>query len=66
VGAHIIDLAAKIEALDRRLIELHKTTPISRCLAAIPGVGPITAISVTSIVNPENFESGRHFAAWLG
>ncbi|HEY0121785.1 MAG TPA: IS110 family transposase [Rhizobium sp.] len=66
MGAHITDLDTKIEALHQRLIELHKASPVSRCLAAIPGVGPITAISMALTVNPSNFESGRHFAAWLG
>ncbi|BAJ82819.1 hypothetical protein ACMV_P1_00230 (plasmid) [Acidiphilium multivorum AIU301] len=34
------------------------------CRAA---VGPITSITMAlSAVNPANFESGRHFAAWLG
>jgi transposase len=35
-------------------------------LAAIPGVGPITAITMALTVDPDNFESGRHLAAWLG
>ncbi|EGO93378.1 Transposase IS116/IS110/IS902 family protein, partial (plasmid) [Acidiphilium sp. PM] len=35
-------------------------------LAAIPGVGAITAITMALNVNPANFETGRHFAAWLG
>jgi transposase len=39
---------------------------MSRRLAAIPGVGPITAITMALSVNPAHFESGRHFAAWLG
>jgi len=33
---------------------------------AIPGVGPITAITMALTVTPANFETGRHFAAWLG
>jgi len=31
-----------------------------------PWRGPITAITMALSVNPANFESGRHFAAWLG
>jgi transposase len=63
---HIADLAAKLEALDRQLMERHKANPVSRLLAEIPGVGPITAITVAVTIDSGNFKSGRHFAAWLG
>lgn len=66
MGQHIADLAAKLESLDRQLTERHRTNPVSRLLAEIPGVGPITAITMAITVDPNNFESGRHFAAWLG
>ncbi len=64
MGQHVAELNQKIQAIDRQLLEQHKANPVSRRLAAIPGVGPITAITVTLSVNPTNFESGRHFAAW--
>ena len=38
----------------------------SQRLTQVPGIGPITAITMALSVNPANFESGRHFAAWLG
>lgn len=66
MSQHVIDLDVKIDALDKQLLEQHKVSPVSRLLAAIPGVGPITAITMTLTVNPANFETGRHFAAWLG
>jgi transposase len=66
MGQHIADLDEKIVALDGRLIELHRTNPISQRLDAIPGVGPITAITMALTINAANFESGRHFASWLG
>ena len=66
MGQHVADLDAKIEALDRRLLDQHKANPVSRLLVAIPGVGPITAITMALTVDPSNFESGRHLAAWLG
>ena len=66
MGQHIADLDTKIKAVNEKLIAQHKTNPVSQRLAAIPGLGPITAITMALSVNPANFESGRHFAAWLG
>jgi transposase len=66
MGQHIADLDEKIEVLEKQLLEQHKAHPVSRLLDAIPGVGPITAITMALTVDPGNFESGRHFAAWLG
>lgn len=63
---HISDLNTRLEALDRQLMERHRVNPVSRLLAEIPGVGPITAITMAMTVSPGNFESGRHFSAWLG
>lgn len=63
---HITDLDAKISELERQLLEQHKANPVSKLLAAIPGVGPISAITLALTVNPESFETGRHFAAWIG
>lgn len=63
---HISDLNNRLEALDRQLMERHRVNPVSRLLAEIPGVGPITAITMAMTVSPGNFESGRHFSAWLG
>ena len=66
MGQHVADLDVKIEELDRRLLDQHQANPVSRLLAAIPGVGPITAITMALTVDPGNFASGRHLAAWLG
>jgi transposase len=66
IGQHIADLAGKIETLDRQLLEQHKVHPVSRLLATISGVGPITAITMALTVDPTDFESGRHLAAWVG
>jgi transposase len=66
MGRHVAELDGKIEALDRQLLEQHKTNAASRLLAEIPGVGPITATTMALTVKPASFESGRHFASWLG
>ena len=66
LGQHIADLDARLDALDRQLMARHKANPVSRRLAEIPGVGPITAITLALMIDAGNFQSGRHFAAWLG
>ncbi len=44
----------------------HKANPVSRMLAEVPGIGPIGALSLALTTGPGRFQSGRHFAAWLG
>jgi transposase len=67
-------LAAELEALGKRVEEIeaailvwHKESDASRRLAAIPGIGPITASAIVATVGDvSNFASARHFAAWIG
>lgn len=60
-------LAAQIEAVERAIMAQHKASPASRRLAAVPGIGPITATAfVATIGDARTFRSGRHLAAWLG
>jgi transposase len=66
MGEQIASLDQQIEALERELLTLHKASPVSQLLDAVPGVGPISAITLALSVEPEHFASGRHFAAWLG
>ena len=66
MGEHIAALDQRIKALEQDLLALHKTDPMSQLLAAVPGIGPITAITLSLSVAPEHFASGRHSAAWLG
>jgi transposase len=56
----------RIAELDARLIAAHKANPVSQRLATIPGVGPITAMTLAIEINAAQFESGRHLAAWAG
>lgn len=53
-------------AIDTKLMQQHKANPVSRRLAAIPGIGPIGALSFALRVDAAQFASARHFAAWLG
>ena len=67
-------LAAELEALETRIEEIekvivreHKDNAISRHLATIPGIGPITASAIAAtIADPAAFKSGRELAAWIG
>ena len=57
----------RIEAIEARLVALHRADEVSRRLASIPGIGPITAMAIANTVpDPTVFRSGREFAAWLG
>lgn len=60
-------LEKKIRTLDAKLMAWHRNEPRSRKLAAIPGIGPITATALAmKVADPSQFQSARHFAAWLG
>ena len=60
-------IEARLKTLEAQLIRVHKANPTSQCLATIPGVGPIGAVSFAlRVPDPKAFRSGRHFAAWLG
>ncbi len=57
----------QIDTIEMQLVAIHRTQAVSRRLASIPGVGPITAMAIASTVSdPTMFRSGREFAAWLG
>jgi transposase len=67
LAAQLRELAARVEEVDARLLEWHRSQPVSRRLETIPGVGPIAASAIVATVgDPRQFRSGRHFAAWLG
>jgi transposase len=66
MAAHIAALDQRVAAVDAELAALHKANPVSQLLAEIPGVGPLGAITMALTVEPANFASARHFAAWLG
>jgi transposase len=57
----------ELRAIEARLLAWHRADGLSRRLAQIPGVGPITAAAlVMKAPDPHAFRSGRLFAAWLG
>jgi transposase len=66
IGEHAAELGRQIAAVDADLAAQHKASPVSQMLAEVPGIGPVTAITLAVGVDPTAFASGRHFAAWLG
>lgn len=60
-------LGKGIEDLDLKIRQWHESSVVSRALATIPGIGPVTATAlVASITDPTMFKSGRELAAFLG
>ena len=66
LGAQIARLDTQLDSINAGLVEQHKANPLSVALAKIPGVGPITALTLVTEIEPAHFRSGRHVAAWMG
>jgi transposase len=60
-------LDKQIADIERRLQMWLKEDKACKAIAAIPGVGLLTATAaVATMGDPKSFKSGREFAAWLG
>jgi len=60
-------LKAQIAAIEKDIRAWHREHEACRRLAAVPGIGPITASAIVATVpDVATFSSGRDFAAWLG
>jgi transposase len=67
IAEQIAELNTRIAAIEAQIMAWHKSNPVSRRLATIPGIGPIIATAIAATVaKPDEFSSGREFAAWLG
>ena len=67
LAEQVHDLQAKLTRLDKELIACHRESELAKRLSSIPGVGVVTASALAATVSdPQQFKSGRHFAAWLG
>jgi len=66
LGRQIEELNTRAEEIDTKLADAHKANAVSQRLATIPGVGPVTALTLAIEIDPAAFESGRHLAAWAG
>jgi transposase len=66
-GREFAQLQAMLKEIESKLMAWHRQNEVSRRLVAIPGIGPIGATMLAMKVSqPEDFRSGRKFAAWLG
>lgn len=64
---HLKDLDRQIKELELQITQWHRDSELSRRLAAVPGIGPITASALVATVgDAKNFSNGRQLAAWLG
>ena len=59
-------LDAEIATLDAQLRKAAAADKMACQLMAVPGIGPLGAITLSLTVNAGQFEEGRHFSAWLG
>ena len=66
LGEEIARLDARLDEIGADLLAQHKSNPVSLALAKIPGVGPITALTLVTEIEPGCFQSGRHLASWVG
>jgi transposase len=67
LAVHYEQLKLQILAFEKKIVQWHRSNELSRRLATIPGVGPITASAVVAtIADPNHFISARQFAAWIG
>lgn len=61
------DLQARVGDLEKVLVTWSRDDQIVKCLQTIPGIGIITASALAATISdPQQFTSGRQFAAWLG
>ena len=60
-------LRARIKGVEARLVAWHRSNARSRRVAQIPGIGTLGAtLLALKTPAPEDFQSGRAFAAWIG
>src|SRR5271166_3180604 len=60
-------LQTQIDEVDAKLADWHRADECRRRLAKIPSVGPVgAALLKMKTPAPEQFRSGRQFAAWIG
>lgn len=63
----IAELSKRIDELTRQLRQIARQNDVAKRLMTMPGIGPVTAVSIAVLAAPpEMFSKGRDFAAWVG
>ncbi len=63
LAAELATLGERIAQIEARIDEQHRANPVSRLIATIPGIGPITATAIAvAVPDAAAFRSGRDFA----
>jgi transposase len=64
---HLRELYRQVEEIEAEVKRWHEDNEASCKLAAIPGIGPLTASAlVASVGDARAFRNGRQLAAWMG
>ena len=67
LSEQILDLQTKLRELERELLVWHRSSNVAKRLATILAIGTVCASALAaSVTDPQQFRSGRQFAAWLG
>jgi transposase len=67
LAEQVRDLQARIGDLDKDMMTWFRGNEVAKRLQSIPGIGLVTASALAaSVTDPQQFRSGRQFAAWLG
>jgi transposase len=60
-------LEIQLGKIEKQLKAWHRENERSQRLASMPGMGPVGAMTmVLRVPDPTVFQSGRHFASWIG
>ena len=66
LGGQIGRVEQELKLADAKLQTQHRASEVSKRLEQVPGVGWMTALTLSLRIDAARFESGRHLAAWLG
>lgn len=60
-------LEQRIDKVEEQVRQIHRSNPLCQKIAAVDGIGPVTATAVVAaIADGRSFHNGRQFAAWIG
>jgi transposase len=64
---HLKELDHQADEVEAQIVTWHRDNELSRKLAEVPGIGPITASAlVATVSDAKNFDNARQLAAWIG